>query len=148
MLQHQLDSLPHIQLNEIIEKNIRKISPDIVFTHHPDINKDHVLIFESTMVAVRPVPDFCVKKVLLFAPCSSTEWSAPLSGNYFMPNIFVDISNTLDLKIEAFKCYETELRKYPHPRSIEALKIYAEKTGIIVGLKAAESFMLIRSIKN
>lgn len=142
----RLDSLLHIQLNEVIEKYIKRIRPDIVFTHFPDINKDHVLIFESTMVAVRPLPDTCVKKVLLFAPSSSTEWSAPLSGNYFMPNVFVNITDTLFLKIKAFRCYKTETRKHPHPRSVESIKIYSEQTGITVGLKAAESFMLIRSI--
>jgi len=142
----RLDSLLHVQLNEVIEKGIRDIAPDIVFTHFPDINKDHVLIFESTMVAVRPVPGFCVRSVLAYAPSSSTEWSAPLPGNLFAPNMYVDISQTLDLKLKAFKCYETEMREYPHPRSIKAISLYAEKIGVTVGLTAAESFMVIRDI--
>lgn len=144
----RLDNLLHIQLNDIIEKYVRKISPDIVFTHHPDVNKDHVLVFESTMVAIRPVPGLSVKKVYTYASASSTEWSAPLSGNYFISNVFFDISGTFDLKLKAFQCYETEIRKFPHPRAIESIKIYATRDGIAVGLKAAESFMLMRSIEN
>ena len=144
----RLDSLLHVQINEVIEKQIRAISPDIVFTQHPDVNKDHVLVFESTMVAIRPSPGASVKKVYTYASASSTEWSAPLVGSYFIPNIFFDISDTLDLKLKAFSSYNTELRKYPHPRAIESIKIYAEREGIAVGLKAAESFMLIRSIES
>ena len=144
----KLDSLLHIKINEIIEKYVKKLQPDIVFTHHPDINKDHSLIFESTMVALRPVPDSPTKKVLLYAPVSSTEWSAPFSGNYFIPNVFYDTTDTLDLKLKAFSCYKSELRDFPHPRSLEAIKIYTQKTGISVGLQAAEHFMLIRSFEN
>lgn len=144
----KLDSLPHVQLNEVIEKNIRKISPDIIFTHHPDVNKDHVLVFESTMVAIRPVPGSCVKKVLTYPSSSSTEWSSPFSNRFFIPNVFFNISETLGLKLKAFQCYKTEIREYPHPRALDSIKIYAEREGIAVGLKAAESFVLIRSIES
>lgn len=144
----KLDGLLHIKINEVIEKYIKKLHPDIVFTHHPDINKDHTLIFESTMVALRPVPGLPIKKVLLYAPSSSTEWSAPFSGNYFIPNVFYDITETLDLKLKAFSCYESEIRKFPHPRSLDSIKIYTQRIGISVGLQAAEHFMLMRSFEN
>lgn len=144
----KLDSLLHININEAIEKYVKKLQPNIVFTHHPDINKDHCLIFESTMVVCRPVPGSSKTKILLYAPSSSTEWSAPFSGNYFIPNVFYDITNTLDLKLNAFCCYKSEMREFPHPRSQDAIKIYTQKIGISVGLYAAEHFMLLRSFEN
>lgn len=144
----RLDSLLHIEINEAIEKYVKKIQPNIVFSHQPDINKDHVIIFESTMVVLRPVPNSSIKKILLYASASSTEWTAPFSGNYFMPNVFYNITETLDLKLNAFSCYKTELRDFPHPRAIDSVRIYAQQVGISVGLQAAEPFMLMRSFEN
>lgn len=144
----RLDTLPHVNINRSIEKFVKKLQPHIVFTHHPDVNKDHVVIFESTMVALRPVPGCNVKKVFLFAPSSSTEWSAPLSGGYFIPNSFYNITETLSYKIRAFESYRSEARDYPHPRSKNAIEIYAKRIGISVGYEAAENFMLMRSIEN
>jgi len=144
----RLDSLEHVELNRVVEKNIRRIEPDIVFTQHPDVNKDHVLVYESTMVATRPVPGQCVKKVYTYASASSTEWIPSISKDYFVPNTFFDITDTLDKKIEAFECYGVEQRAYPHPRSSESIRIYAGRDGISVGLKAAEPFVLVRSIEN
>ena len=75
---------------------------------------------------------------------SSTEQSPPLHENIFLPNYYVNITNTIDRKIEALKCYETEKRIFPHPRSEEALKILAKKRGIEIGFEYAEVFMSLR----
>lgn len=144
----RLDSLLHIEVNEVIEKYIKKLHPNIIFSHQPDLNRDHVITFESTMVSFRPVPGSTVKKMLLYSSASSTEWSAPFSGYYFMPNVFYNITDTLDLKLKAFSCYRTEVRDFPHPRAIASVKIYAQQVGISVGFNAAEPFMLMRSIEN
>jgi LmbE family N-acetylglucosaminyl deacetylase len=61
-----------------------------------------------------------------------------------MPNYYVDISRYVDVKIEAFRCYETEKRAYPHPRSEEALKVLSQKRGIEIGFRSAEAFMILR----
>ncbi len=144
----RLDSLEHIEINRVIEETIGRIEPEVVFTQHPDVNKDHVLVFESTMVATRPVPGQCVRKVYTYPSASSTEWTPSISSAAFVPNTFVDISDTLEKKIEAFECYGVEQRKYPHPRSPEAIRTYARRDGIAVGLEAAEPFLLVRSIED
>lgn len=144
----RLDSLAHVEINRVLEKSIREIEPEIVFTQHPDVNKDHVLVYESTMVAVRPVPGQCVKKVYTYASASSTEWTPSISRDYFVPNTFFDITDTLEQKIKAFECYGVEQREYPHPRSPESIRIYARRDGISVGFKAAEPFILVRNIEN
>jgi len=143
----KLDSLLHVNLNEVIENHIKKIKPDIVFTHFPDINNDHKLIYNSTMVALRPLPGSSIKQIFLYPSISSTEWTPPLFNNTFSPNSFFDIKETLQVKLSAFKSYKSEIRKYPHPRSLEGIKIYAEQVGISVGLEAAEPFHLIRYIE-
>ncbi len=143
----QLDTIPHVELNKAIEQCIIEINPEVVYTHHgSDVNKDHRLVFESTMVAVRPIKDSSVKRVLCYEVPSSTEWAPPTPSNMFAPNVFVDIEDVVEKKIDAIKAYNSELREYPHPRSVENVINQAHLRGASVGLKAAESFMLIREI--
>jgi len=144
----KLDTIPHIEINEIIETKIYDFQPEIVYTQHwGDVNKDHRLVFESTIVAVRPTPSQVVHEVYTYETPSSTEWQAPRIEDVFTPNCYVDISEYLEQKMKAIECYKSEIRKYPHPRSPKAVAIYNKKNGITVGRRAAERFVLIREIK-
>jgi len=141
----KLDTVPHVEINRVIERKVREYEPTIVYTHHwGDVNKDHRLIFESTMVAVRPTPGQTVRKLISYETPSSTEWMLPSIPNRFLPNMFVDISDVLNYKLEAVKCYVSEVREYPHPRSPGSVEHYARANGSSVGLKAAERFMVLR----
>lgn len=142
----RLDTIPHVELNGVVEEHVRDFRPDVVYSVHPDVNRDHQAVFESVMVATRPVPGSTVRRLLTYAPLSSTEWSAP-GYNWFVPNWFQDISETIDLKIQAFACYETEQRPYPHPRNERAIRATAEHFGSTVGCLFAEPFVLVRAIE-
>ena len=143
----KLDTIPHVELNKPIEECIKKIRPEIVYTNYfGDVNKDHRLVFESTIVAVRPVEQSSVRRVLCYELPSSTEWNAQTLNNIFISNVFVNIEKTIDKKIEAVRAYKSELREYPHPRSIENVVHQAHVRGASAGLEAAECFMLIREI--
>jgi LmbE family N-acetylglucosaminyl deacetylase len=142
----QLDGVQHTVLNDFIGDHIAKWRPDTVYTHYPDVNRDHVRIFESTLVAVRPTPGALVRRLLLYPTPSATEWDVPVMKQPFTANSFVDIEAHLETKIEALKAYGTELRAFPHPRSPQAIRSIAEAAGIKVGLRYAEEFMLIRDI--
>lgn len=143
----RLDSLDHVEINRNIEKYVEIIQPDIVFTHHNgDVNKDHKLIFESTLVATRPVLGSSVKKVYTYQVPSSTEWGAPLENDIFIPNTFIDIERYTDKKGLAIEAYKSELRDFPHPRSVKAVQTYDHAAGIKVGLEYAEAFRLIRAV--
>jgi len=142
-----LDTLAHIEVNTPILKVIQNIRPEIVYTHfYGDVNKDHRMIFESTMVATRPSADSSVKKVLCYNTPSSTEWNVQQAGTAFMPNSYIDITGYLDRKLEALAAYESEMRSYPHPRSPEAIRIHANYWGTHIGVEAAEAFVIIREI--
>ena len=146
----KLDTIPQKQLNDEISKIVKEVCPEIVFIPFSgDINKDHKIVSESALVALRPKPGFSVKKVFCYEVLSETEWSKP-SGrteDIFFPNHYEDISNYLDDKLKAMQCYKSELREYPHPRSLEGVKIFSQKRGMEVGLRNVEAFMLIREIK-
>jgi LmbE family N-acetylglucosaminyl deacetylase len=104
------------------------------------------MLFDSVAVATRPAPDQPARRILTYAPTSSTEWT-PAATNWFVPNWFVDITDTLARKLDAFACFETEQRPYPHPRSTRALEAHAEFFGATVGCEYAEPFVLVRSIE-
>ena len=86
------------------------------------------------------------KYLLSFEVPSSTEWQSTTSTDHFIPNWFEDISETLDIKLAALKCYGNEIRQWPHARSLESVKHLAKWRGSSVGIDAAEAFMLIRAL--
>ena len=144
----KLDCTPHVEINSLIEKTIDSIKPDTVFTHfYGDVNLDHRLVFNSVIVACRPLKKQCVKNIYCFDIPSSTEWNYASSETVFAPNVFIDIDEFLKTKIEALSCYQTELRDYPHPRSLRYVEECSKNDGIKVGLNAAERFVLIREIQ-
>ena len=142
----RLDTLAHVEINAVVEEQIRDFGPQVVYTVHPDVNRDHRVLFDSVAVATRPTPEQVVRRVLTYGPTSSTEWTpAPL--NWFVPNWLVDISGTLERKLAAFAHYETERRDYPHPRSERAIRAAAEFYGASRGCEYAEPFVLVRSLE-
>lgn len=143
----RLDTLEHVRINAVIEQAIRSIEPDVVYTHfYGDINKDHSLVFESTMVAIRPVPSQCVREVYCYQVPSSTEWAANVPQSTFMPNVFEEVSAYYGKKEEAILAYSSEIREYPHPRSLKVVKLYDLALAKRNGLELAEGFMLIRKV--
>ena len=141
----RLDTLPHVDVNRVVEDQIGDFEPTVVYTVHPDVNRDHRVLFDSVAVATRPVPGQSVRRVLTYAPTSSTEWT-PSALNWFVPNWFVDVTDTLDRKLASFAHYQTEARDYPHPRSARAIRAAAEFYGASCGCDAAEPFVLVRSL--
>jgi LmbE family N-acetylglucosaminyl deacetylase len=145
----RLDTLSLLDVITPIEQCIDELQPDVVLTHFMgDVNEDHRLVARATMVATRPVPGTSVRRVCSFEIPSSTDWAPPIPGSIFAPNVFVDISETLETKLTAMKAYAetyvSEVRPFPHPRSLEALRAYAQRSGAMSGVLAAEPFMLLR----
>jgi LmbE family N-acetylglucosaminyl deacetylase len=142
----RLDTLPHVEVNRVIEEHVQGFAPAVLYTVQPDVNNDHRVLFDSVAVATRPVPGQPVRRVLTYAPASSTEWT-PAAVNWFVPNWYVDVTETIERKIAAFAHYETERREYPHPRSERAIRATAEFHGTTCGCDYAEPFVLVRSIE-
>ena len=144
---NRMDSADLLDVVKSVEDRIKKIKPDTVVMHHSaDLNIDHQVIHEAVMAACRPQPGHPVKRILSFEVPSSTEWQSPTFGNSFIPNWFEDISDTLELKIRALEVYETEMREWPHARSIKAVEHLARWRGASIGREAAEAFILERAI--
>lgn len=141
----RLDTVPHVDVNRVVEEHVGDLRPELVYTPHPDVNRDHRVLFDSVAVATRPTPGQPVRRVLTYAPTSSTEWT-PAGVNWFVPTWFVDISTTIERKVVAFAHYETERRVFPHPRSERAIRSAAEFYGASCGCTHAEPFVLVRAL--
>ncbi len=143
-----LVTFPQKQLHEAITQVTDVVQPEIVYIPHGgDVNRDHRLVFGAAMVATRPKPALAVRKVLCYEVLSETEWAGPFVESAFIPNVWVDISKTLEAKLKAMAEYKLELKEFPHPRSLEAISALAKMRGATVGVEAAEAFMLIREIE-
>ena len=142
------DTIPLLSIVKVVETYLAKIKPEIIYTHHEyDLNVDHRLAFQAVMTASRPVGADTPRFIYTFETLSSTEWQSK-DQKMFQPNTYVDISETLDKKIEALSKYTTEMRPYPHARSLEGVRILAQYRGLEVGRKHAEALRLIRGLKS
>lgn len=144
-LDNRFDKLPLHHWAQIVEENIKRYQPDIIFTHYEkDLNIDHRITYQAVITAARPQPGCCVKEIYSFEIPSSTEWAFPTS---FSPDVFYDITLTLEKKIgQLYRRYSPELKKYPHARSEIGIRTLAEYRGYIVGVPYAEAFKTVRRI--
>lgn len=139
----RFDTLPFLEIAQMIEHDLQFLRPAVIYTHHRhDLNLDHALVSRAVLTATRPKPEYSVKEVRMCEVPSSTEWGF----NYrFTPNVFVDVEQTFDLKLQAMEtCYASEMAPAPHPRSREGLTTVAQRWGITVGLRLVEAFESVR----
>ena len=145
---NKFDTVALLDIIKTIERYIQEINPEVVYTqHYGDLNIDHRITFDAVLTACRPVENNPVKKILSFEVPSSTEWNIQMASTSFNPNVFENITRTIDKKVEAMSVYKTEVRSPPHPRAIKKIKAFAEARGGAAGMDYAEAFMLIRELR-
>ena len=143
-----MDSLDRLDVIKTVNGVVEKIQPEIVYTHHAgDINIDHRRTHEAVITVCRPQPGHSVETLLFFEVASSTEYQVSGFAPPFNANWFVDISSTFEKKLEALLAYTTEMRDWPHSRSIDTVRHLAHWRGSAVGCEAAEAFVLLRNIE-
>lgn len=151
---NRMDSINLLDVVKIIESVIDEIQPNIIYTHHyGDLNIDHQITHQAVMTAARPLPNSPVKQILFFEVPSATGWSAP-TQKIFIPQYYVDTSQVLscgktalERKIKALEIYSSEMRAYPHARSLKAIESLSILRGVMVGLKSAEAFQIGRIVQ-
>lgn len=142
----KLNELAKHKLNREFEELMSEEEPEIVFLPFGgDLQEDHRQVFEASMVALRPaVSKKHVKRILCYETVSETHWSAGNVESYFVPQLWVDISDHLAVKLEAMRCYNSQLQQEPDARSPEAISSLAKWRGSMVGMHAAECFITVR----
>lgn len=140
----KLDQVSQVELNKKIFDVVLQIDPHIMYIPYAyDLNLDHRLIYYSCLVATRPAGRN-LRKLLSYETLSVTEWGL----RPFIPNYYISLTEEeINLKIEAMKCYSSELKVMPHPRSIEGITTLAQRRGMEIFNMFAEAFQVIRIIR-
>lgn len=142
---NRFDSLALLDIIKSVEHVVDAVEPQVVYTHHPgDLNIDHQRTAAAVLTACRPEPRHTVRRILAMEVPSATGWGDPAQA--FVPSVFLDIGAVLERKLQAIAAYRSELRAYPHARSLESIEARARAWGSQVGLVAAEPFVLLREI--
>lgn len=142
-----LEQVPRYQLNDRIMNVIREVQPDEVYIPHAgDMQKDHQIVSEAAMVAVRPKYSHKINAVFAYETLSETEWNIPSTTNAFIPTVYRDISRYVDTKKQALSYFSTQIASFPNPRSLEAVEALAKYRGSTIEVTGAEAFVLIRKI--
>ena len=141
---NRFDSVDLLDVVKLIEDIGRRTRPDEVFTQHGgDLNVDHQITFRATLTAFRPQPGSKVRALYAYEIASSTEWAFGSLSPVFVPNTFMNISDHIEAKMAALKAYTTEMKDFPHPRSLEATRNQMVERGACIGVMAAEAFACV-----
>ena len=142
-----IDDQPLHEVNGRISKIVNEFSPHIVFCPFPDRHVDHRLVFDSLMVAARPVGvGRGIEIVAAYETLSETHWNAPHIEPNFTPNWVVDISEQIDNKLNAVRYYKSQISDFPGPRSVQAVEALAKFRGTQAGFAYGEGFHIVRMV--
>jgi LmbE family N-acetylglucosaminyl deacetylase len=145
----KFNNVPHVDIVKWIEEIVLEFRPSVIITHHPnDLNNDHFIVSEATMVAskisFRMSVDFKIKMVAFMEILSSTDWSRKSD---FTPNCFVGLGKVnVDKKILSLSNYRGVMRDYPHSRSFETVLALATLRGSQSNQLYAEGLQIVYSI--
>ena len=143
----RLDGVPTSSLAVALKDVIVEVQAATVYLpHHGDIHGDHKAVYWATLVAARPNGGFYPGRLLCYETLSETEWGAPIASDAFVPTVFVDVSQHLGAKLEAMKCYVSQLAPDPRARSLASIDALARVRGSTIGVAAAEAFVLVREV--
>ena len=135
-----LNNYPIYKISNIISKYIENINPEVVLIPSAnDIHDDHKIIFKAAKVSMRFIKKSNLKKILSYEVLSETEWNE--NEKSFNPNYFVSLEKSdINKKINAFLKYKSQVKKFPHPRSKEAIINLSKLRGSQVFMSYAEAF--------
>lgn len=145
----KLDNLSLDEVIGAIRDAINDAAPDCVYLNHfGDVHSDHRVVFEATMSVLKPFyhNQHGVKRVLSYEILSSTDALPPHPARAFVPNVFTDVTEFLERKLEIMSLYQSELQPFPLPRALDSLRGLARYRGATIGAQFAEAFMLVREV--
>lgn len=141
----RLDVIPRGKLIEAIGQTFREFLPEIIYLPYVnDVHTDHKIVFEAVTACTKWFRYPSIKRILTYETLSETDFNLDPESLPFRPNVFVNISKTLEEKIEVMQFYKSELGDFPFPRSEKAIRSLAALRGTFSGFHAAEGFMLLK----
>jgi LmbE family N-acetylglucosaminyl deacetylase len=123
------------QTVEAFDKVITEYQPDLIFSHWPfDTHQDHQRTALSSISASR-----YFNSILMFEPIT------PAGRSYigFRPQMYVDITTTIEKKIESLKSHKSQYDRYGE-RWLEAVRARSNHRGFEMGVQYAEAYEVMR----
>lgn len=145
----QLDRIAVGELMKPIERIVDEVRPEVVYVlHGGDIHTDHHALFTATMSVLKPfyMLKRGVRRVLSYETLSSTDAAPSGAARVFLPNVYSDVTDYLDRKLEVMGMYQTEIQAEPMPRSPSAIRALARYRGATISTTYAEAFTLVREL--
>ncbi|MDA7455161.1 PIG-L family deacetylase [Planktomarina temperata] len=128
-----------------LKKVLSELSPTDLYLPFPgDIHSDHKFVFDAGAACSKWFRCNAINRILCYETISETDFGISPLQNKFVPNVFVDIENYIEKKLEACSIYKSEFLPHPFPRSFENVRSLSVSRGATSGLKNAEAFMLIK----
>lgn len=136
-----------LDLRDIIQKIsdvIKRIQPNIIYTMFAnDVHSDHRVAFDAVYSCTKSFRYPFIEKIYMMETLSETEFALSVPANTFIPNVYVDITEFIDRKLEIMQMYPTEVMQEPYPRSLSSIKALARVRGSRSGVRYAEAFQLL-----
>ena len=137
-------------INQMVDI-IRRVQPDLIITHAPeDYMKDHVevgrLAFDASFSA--SVPHFPtqtqnVSETFRVSKITPLYYMDTVAGVNFLPTDYVDISETIETKLQALDCHESQIKWMRDHDGIDFLdfvRTVSKFRGLQCGVQYAEGF--------
>ena len=141
----KLDLIPCGDGIGYVSSYINKVKPEVVLmADYNDAHSDHRCVFEWLHASTKVFRYPFIKYILTMEILSETNFGLPT--NPFMINVYIDISDYLETKLQALSMYKNEVGEHPFPRSMESVKALAILRGTETGVRYAEGFRLIKAI--
>ena len=142
-----LDQVPRSELIAGISNYLSKVQPDTLYLpYRNDIHSDHAQIFDATLACTKSFRYPFLKRVRVYETLSETEFGMRTDDPGFKPNLWVNVSDYMNKKIEIMNIYESEMGKHPFPRSEDTIEALAKLRGSTAGVSCAEAFQSIKEI--
>lgn len=142
-----LDTIPMSEMVNAIGKIVKTVNPDIMYIpYRGDVHTDHAVVFDASIACTKWFRYPSIKRILAYETLSETDFGLNPDNNGFRPNVFQNIEEYLNKKVDIMGVYASEIGQFPFPRSEESIKALASIRGTAAGYKSAEAFMLLKEV--
>lgn len=136
-----------LDLRDIIKKIsevFKRIQPNIIYTMFAnDVHSDHRVAFDAVYSCTKSFRYPFIERIYMMETLSETEFALATPARTFLPNVYVDITDYIDRKLEIMQMYPKEVMEEPYPRSLSSIKALARIRGSRAGVMYAEAFQLL-----
>lgn len=141
ILLHQIDI--HVIISKISEV-INRIKPNILYLmSNNDVHSDHRVAFDAVYSCTKSFRYPFIERIYMMETLSETEFAPAVSSKTFIPNVYVDVTEFFEKKMEIVSLYGSEMMSEPYPRSLSSIKALARVRGSRAGVMYAEAFQLL-----